>query len=107
MTSKDQISIRHKASDTLLAQGPRGWGITPFEGNYYVQGKYLAGEHFENTAFPGLCPYKGIFHWLNLALPDGRREELLAWRYIVPNPLFPFIAFRVAIPGHHPALSYE
>ncbi len=107
MTDKPQISIRHKASGTLLAQGPRGWGITPFEGNYYVQGKYLARECFQSTALPGVCPYKGIYHWLDLVLPEGQKEKLLAWRYVVPNPLFPFIVFRVGLPGNHPALSYE
>ena len=106
MTDKKQITIRHKATGTVLARGPKGWGITPFEGNYYVQGKYLAREYFHNSPVPGLCPYKGIYHWLTLELPDGQKEGLLAWRYVVPNPLFPFIAFRVAIQGGHPALSY-
>jgi len=32
---------------------------------------------------------------------------LLGWRYIIPNPLFPFIAFRLGLPGNHPALRYE
>lgn len=107
MPAKKHITIRHKATGTVLAQGPRGWGIAPFEGNYYVQGKYLAREHFQHSAFPGICPYKGIYHWVNVTLPDGQTEGLIAWRYVVPNPLLPFIAFRVGIQGGHPALSYE
>jgi uncharacterized protein (DUF427 family) len=107
LADKTQISIWHEASGTLLARGPKGWGITPFEGNYYVSGKYFAGKPFRSTMIPGLCPYKGIYHWLHLELPEGQRENMLAWRYVIPNPLFPFIAFRVALPGQHEALRYE
>ena len=101
------ISIWHEASGTLLAEGPSGWGITSFERNFYIRGKYLTDNIFTNTFIPGLCPYKGIYHWLNLELPQGQGEKMLAWRYVVPNPLFPFIAFRVALPGLHPTLRYE
>lgn len=90
-----------------MARGPKGWGITPFEGNFYIRGKYLADGNFRSTVIPGLCPYKGIYHWVDLELPDGQREDTLAWRYIVPNPLFPFIAFRMALPGQHPSVKFE
>ena len=107
MTETTLITIRHAPSGMLLAEGPKGWGITPFEGNYYIRKKYLADDFFHNTPIPGLCPYKGIYHWLDLELPGGQREEMLAWRYIIPNPLLPFVAFRIGLPGHHPALLYE
>lgn len=107
MTSAKTITIRHTATGAVLASGPRGWGITPFEGNYYVRGKYLARERFRASPVPGLCPYKGIYHWMDLILPNGKKEGPVAWRYVLPNPLFPFIAFRVAIQGGHPDLSYE
>ena len=32
---------------------------------------------------------------------------MLGWKYVVPNPLLPFIAFRVAVPGTHPELLVE
>jgi len=101
------IRIWHQVSGTLLAEGPQGWGITPFEGNYYIRKKYFTGNFFKNTLIPGLCMYKGLYHWLDLELENGHRERLLAWRYIVPNPLFPFVAFRVALPARHPALRVE
>jgi len=101
------IRIWHRASNTLLAEGPKGWGITPFEGNYYIRKKYLKGDFFKNTPVPGLCFYKGIYHWLDLELATGQAEPMLAWRYIVPNPLFPFVAFRVALPAQHPVLRIE
>jgi uncharacterized protein (DUF427 family) len=107
MTEKSIISIWHEESGTLLAEGPKGWGITPFERNFYIRGKHLTKGIFSNTLIPGLCPYKGIYHWLNLNLPQGKVEKMLAWRYVLPNPLFPFIAFRVALPGFHPSLRYE
>ena len=34
--AKKHIRISHRASRTTLAEGPVGWGITPFEGNYWV-----------------------------------------------------------------------
>jgi uncharacterized protein (DUF427 family) len=71
-----------------------------------VSRKYLAEGRFRSTPIPGLCPYKGIYHWLDLELPDGKREKMLAWRYVIPNPLFPFVPFRVGLPGGHPALRY-
>jgi hypothetical protein len=37
--SRNYVQIRHTASDTLIAEGPLGWGITPFEGNYYIRKK--------------------------------------------------------------------
>ena len=107
MANPTQISIWHEESGELLARGPKGWGITPFEGNFYIRGKFLQRELFKSTAIPGLCLYKGIYHWLDLELPDGNQESMLAWRYVVPNPLFPFIAFRIALPAQHPALRYE
>ena len=30
------IRIRHKDTGTLLAEGPVGWGITPWESNLYI-----------------------------------------------------------------------
>jgi hypothetical protein len=32
---------------------------------------------------------------------------MLGWRYVVPNPLLPFIAFRAAVPRAHPDLEIE
>lgn len=50
---------------------------------------------------PGLCPYKGLYQWLDFEAADGSRSAALGWRYWLPNPLFPFIAWRVAVPQHH------
>lgn len=35
--AKKFIRITHRASGTKLAEGPVGWGITPFEGNLYIR----------------------------------------------------------------------
>ena len=45
--------------------------------------------------------------WLDLHLPDGERSHSLGWLYWLPNPLFPFIWCRVAVPRNHPELSVE
>jgi uncharacterized protein (DUF427 family) len=91
----------------LLAQGTLGWGITPFEDNYYVSRRNLRTRRFKSNFLPGVCPYKFLYVWLDLILEDGSREKNLAWMYWLPNPLLPFIWFRVALPGAHPALVVE
>jgi hypothetical protein len=101
------VRIRHKPSGLNLADGPLGWGITPFEGNYYIGRKHLLTQQFRQNYMPGLCIYKFLYVWLDLHLPDGERSRSLGWMYFLPNPLLPFIWFRVALPAHHPDLEIE
>ena len=101
------VRITHRLTGDLLAEGPLGWGITPFEGNYYVSRKYLRTDRFKPNFLPGLCPYKFLYVWLDLILTDGSKEKNLGWMYWLPNPLLPFIWFRVALPGSHPSLVVE
>lgn len=100
-----QIKIVHRPTGTVLAEGPRGWGITPFEGNYYIRRKYLRTEAFKANFIPGLCPYKFLYVWLDLRLEGASTVKNLGWLYWLPNPLLPFIWFRVAVPRHHPELD--
>jgi uncharacterized protein (DUF427 family) len=104
---RQSVRITHRPSGTVLAEGPLGWGITPFEGNYYVSKKYLRTDRFKLNYIPGVCPYKFLYVWMDLILEDGSREKNLGWLYWLPNPLLPFIWFRVALPGHNPALTVE
>lgn len=92
------IRIIHKKTGAIIAEGPTGWGIFPFEGNYYISQKHLKTEGFKFTGIPGVCPYKFIYFWYHLALDDEHVERMIAWKYWVPNPLFPFIAWRIAVP---------
>lgn len=101
------VRIRYKPTRMLLAEGPLGWGITPFEGNYYISRKYLRADRFRPNFLPGLCPYKFLYVWMDLVLENGQRERNLGWMYWLPNPLLPFIWFRLALPGLHPALDIE
>ena len=100
-----QIRIVHRPTGTILAEGPVGWGITPFEGNLYIQARYLQADGFKRNFVPGVCPYKGLYVWLDLQLPDQPIIKNLGWKYWLPNPLLPFIWFRVAVPKHHPELE--
>lgn len=102
-----RVRIYHRPSRTLLAEGRLGWDITPFEGNFYVRRKNLRQGRFQHGFVPGLCPYKGLYVWLDLLLPDRTRSHDLAWMYWLPNPLLPFIWYRVALPGSHPELEVE
>ncbi len=101
------VRITHRASGQLLAEGPVGWGITPFEGNFYIHRKYLKTEGFKPNFIPGLCIHKFFYVWLDLNLEDGSKLSSLGWLYWLPNPLFPFIWFRVGLPREHPELSIE
>lgn len=104
---RKSVRITHRASGAVLAEGPLGWGITPFEGNYYVSRGYLRTDRFKPNYIPGVCPYKFLYVWMDLILEDGSREKNLGWLYWLPNPLLPFIWFRVALPGSHPSLTIE
>ena len=105
--ARQHIRIIHKPTGTLLAEGPLGWGITPFEGNYYVSRGYLRTNGFRPNFIPGICPYKFLYVWMDLHLENGSTERSLGWLYWLPNPLFPFIWYRVGLPGVHPALLIE
>ena len=100
-----RVRITHRLSGELIADGPLGWrDIMLFEGNYYVANKHLATDGFKTNYIPGLCFYKFIYVWLNFTHSKGTTKNL-GWRYVIPNPLFPFIWFRVAVPALHPELD--
>jgi len=101
------IRIQHKSTGLVLADGPLGWGITPFEGNFYIRKKFLRTDGFKVNYLPGLCIYKFLYVWLDLQIDDENRVPNLGWMYWLPNPLLPFIWFRVAVPRDHPELVTE
>ncbi len=101
------IRVIHEPSQTKIAEGPVGWGITPFEGNLYIRKKYLRTKGFKPNFMPGLCVYKFLYVWLDLELEGGDKAKDLAWLYWLPNPLFPFIWYRVGVPRAHPELQIE
>jgi hypothetical protein len=80
---------------------------TPSEGNYYIRKKYLKTDQMRVNYLPGLCIYKFLYTWMDLHLGDGTRVRSLRWMYWLPNPLFPFIWFRVALPrGRHAQFQF-
>ena len=99
------IRITHKPSGELIAEGPLGWGIKPFEGNYYIQRRYLKTRGFKVNFIPGLCIYKFLYVWLDFSWSGGKSSNL-GWLYWLPNPLFPFIWYRVAVSDSHPELEF-
>lgn len=99
------IQISHRPSKTLLAEGKQGWDITPFEGNYYIKKKCVVGSPFKLSAIPGLCIYKFIYLWVDIQPDSHPKARFLAWKYIIPNPLLPFIWFRTGIYGAHPDIE--
>jgi uncharacterized protein (DUF427 family) len=105
--SNIRIRIRHAPSGTILAEGAKGWNIMPFEGNFYIRKRCLLTDSFRLNFIPGICPYKGLYFWMDLRLRGQVAEKSIAWFYWLPNPLLPFIWFRVALPGQHPDLEIE
>jgi uncharacterized protein (DUF427 family) len=101
------VRIKHKATGLVLAEGSLGWGITPFEGNFYISRKCLKTDRFRTNYVPGLCLYKFLYVWMDLHLEGGKRIRNLAWMYWLPNPLLPFIWFRVALPRAHHEIEVE
>ncbi len=101
------IRIKHRESGTVLADGPIGWGITPFEGNFYIRKKYLKTDGFRVNFIPGFCPYKFLYVWMDLHLDEETRIRSLGWMYWLPNPIFPFIWFRVGLPRQHDEIEIE
>ena len=67
----------------------------------------LKTDNFKINWVPGLCSYKFLYVWLDFITPNGVLVKNLGWKYWLPNPLFPFIWFRVAIPKHHPEIEFE
>ena len=91
----------------MLAEGPLGWGITPFEGNFYISKKFLQTDRFRVNYLPVLCVYKFLYVWMDLQLDRDHHVRKLGWMYWLPNPLLPFIWFRVAVSGNHPEIKIE
>ncbi len=102
-----KVRIRHRDTGLLLADGPLGWGITPFEGNFYIAKKYLKTDQFRVNFLPGLCFYKFLYVSKDLHHDQGRRVRKLACMYWLPNQLLPFIWFRTAVPRTHPEIEVE
>jgi len=105
--AKKNVRITHRISGEVLAEGPLGWGITPFEGNYYIGRKYLKSEGFKPNFVPGICFYKFLYVWMDYHWGQDEKSKFMGWLYWLPNPVMPFIWFRVAVPGNHPELLIE
>jgi hypothetical protein len=52
MTTKRRIRISDRSTGTVLAEGQRGWDITPFEGNFYIRSRCLKGKFFKSNYIP-------------------------------------------------------
>jgi hypothetical protein len=50
-----RVRITHTSTGIEIADGPIGWGITPFEGNYYIRRKFLQSDSFRVNFLPGIC----------------------------------------------------
>lgn len=103
------LRITHRPTKTVLADGPAGvWDIFEFDGGYYIPWRYVrATGAFRPNFLPGLCPYKGLYVGMNLRLTGGRGARNLGWLYWLPNPLLPFVWYRLVLPVGHPDLSVE
>ena len=77
MTDKaDRVRITHTPSGERIAEGPLGWGITSFEGNYYIQSRYLCTDGFKINFLPGLCFYKFLYMWMDFHWGEKQPRSL-------------------------------
>ncbi len=53
--AKKFVRVSHLPTGTRLAEGPLGWGITPFEGNLYIRAKHLRTDGFKVNFLPGFA----------------------------------------------------
>ncbi|AFZ54636.1 hypothetical protein Cyan10605_2556 [Cyanobacterium aponinum PCC 10605] len=104
--NKKLITITHIPTSKIIARGFEGWGFMAFEGNYYIRLKYIRTTGFQFSYIPRFCIYKFLYVWLHLKVKDYK-EEFIAWMYVIPNPLLPFIWFRIGLPRNHHALKIE
>jgi len=49
--------------------------MVPFDNSFYISAAKLHEGRFETTRMPWLCPYKGLYFWLDYIEPDGTRED--------------------------------
>ncbi len=101
------IRITHEPSGELIAEGEKGWGMFQFEGNVYIASRNMKTNGFRFSGIPGICPYKFVYFWYHFRAQNGDRSPMLGWKYWLPNPIFPFIAFRIAVPTQHQDLIIE
>lgn len=81
------VRIKLRSSGEVIAEGPLGWGITPFEGNFYISRKYLKTDGFKSNYIPGLCIYKFLYVWMDYRVDEDKTINSLGWMYWLPNPL--------------------
>lgn len=105
--ARHRVRICDRRTGLVLAEGRRGWDVMPFEGNFYLRSGCVRKDFFQLNYTPGPCPYKGLYFWADLVIPGQEPIKNLAWLYWLPNPLFPFIWYRIAVPGQHPDLLIE
>lgn len=61
---------------------------------------------FDFQAYQALALQVHLF-WYHFRAEDGTKTPVIGWKYWLPNPLFPFIAFRIAVPMKHPEFLVE
>ena len=44
---------------------------------------------------------------MDLNPKSGEKARMLGWLYWLPNPLIPFIWYRIGVPQQHPDLAVE
>ena len=71
----EHLKITHVPSGEVIAQGPLGWGITPFEGNLYIGRRYLRTEKFKVNYLPGICVYKFLYVWVDFVWKGGKTKN--------------------------------
>ncbi len=78
------VTIREKASGSVLARGDVGAEVVKFEGHWYFDPSTVERDLLRITDRTYTCPYKGTCNWVDYVDSDGQTVQNVAWVY--PNP---------------------
>lgn len=78
-----RLIIRDSGSDAVLVDINLDDTVVLHEGSYYVPTDQVNMDNLEVTVRSERCPYKGVYHWIDL-VKDNVRVENVAWIYQDP-----------------------
>ena len=103
---KKFVRITHLPSGEVIAEGPVGWGITPFEGNWYISKKHLRTDGFSDERRARALRVQVRVHLAAFpARRPARCRDSSGGDTSFPTLSSPSSRSGVAVPGDHPEIE--